>query len=92
MTQAIRSLVMPYEDAPFQWAGDEESSVCYVSRFRRELVKALRQKIARSASVTIYSWQPQTLQQHIADGHVTHLHVSETLTRRFRLNLILSPT
>ncbi len=83
--------VSPYEETPFLWAGDEESAICYVPRFRREFVSALRRKVKESASVAFYSWQPQTLRQHIPDGHVTHLPVSETLTRRFGLNLTLSP-
>lgn len=83
--------ILPFEETPFLWAGDEESAICYVPRFRREFVSALRGKVKESASVIVYSWQPQTLQQHIRDGHVTHLPVSETLTRRFGLNLTLSP-
>ena len=83
----------PYEDAPFLWAGDEESAICYVPRFRREYAAALRRKVKESsaATITIYSWQPQTLKQHVRDSNVTHLPVSETLTRRFGLNLTLTP-
>ena len=80
-----------YEEKSFLWAGDEESAVCYVPRFSRDLAAALRRKVKESASVALYSWQPQTLKQHIRDSHVTHLSVSETLTRRFGLNLTLSP-
>ena len=60
-------------------------------RYRRELAAALRCKVKKSASVVLYSWQPQTLRQHIRDSHVSHQPVSETLTRRFGLNLTLSP-
>jgi hypothetical protein len=80
-----------YKDAPFLWAGDEESAICYVPRFRGDMAAALRRKVKESASVAFYSWQPQTLKQHIRDSHVTHLSVSDTLTRRFGLNLTLSP-
>lgn len=80
-----------YEETPFLWAGDEDAAICYVPRFRREFVSALRSKVKEAASVAVYSWQPQTLSQHIPDGHVTHLPVSETLTRRFGLDLTLSP-
>ncbi len=80
-----------YEDAPFLWAGNEESAICYVPRFRGDMAAALRRKVKESASVAFYSWQPQTLKQHIRDSHVTHLSVSDTLTRRFGLNLTLSP-
>jgi adenine-specific DNA-methyltransferase len=83
--------MVPYESKPFLWAGDAESAICYVPRFRRELIPALRRKVQESAEVTLYSWQPQTLRQHIPDSHVSHLPVSETLTRWFGLNLTLSP-
>lgn len=81
----------PYEEAPFLWAGDEESALCYVPRLNRELVPKLRRKVKDSAEVAIFSWQPQTLRQHIRETHVTHLAVSETLTRWFGLNLTLTP-
>jgi hypothetical protein len=80
-----------YEDAPFLWTGNEESAICYVPRFHREIVSALRCNVKQSAEVAIYSWQPQTLQQHIRDSHVSHFPVSETLTRWFGLNLTLTP-
>ena len=80
-----------YKDAPFLWAGDEESAICYVPRFRGDMAAALRRKVKESASVAFYSWQPQTLKQHVRDTNVTHLSVSDTLTRRFGLNLTLSP-
>jgi len=83
--------VTPYEDALFLWAGDEESAICYVPRFSREIVTALRRKVKSSAEVAVYSWQPQTLRQHIRETHVTHFAVSETLTRWFGLNLTLTP-
>lgn len=88
---ALRDRVLPYDKVPFLWAGDEESAICYVPRYRRELAAAIRRKAKESAAVTIYSWQPQTLRQSIRDGHVAHLPVSETLTRWFGLNLTLTP-
>ena len=88
---ASLDVVVPYEDEPFLWAGDENSAICYVPRFRRDLVSALRCKAKESAEVTMYSWQPQTLGQHIRESHVSHLPVSETITRWFGLNLTLSP-
>jgi adenine-specific DNA-methyltransferase len=83
----------PYEEARFLWVADEETAVCYVPRFRREFATALRRKVKESsaANITIYSWQPQTLRQHVRDSSVTHLAVSETLTRRFGLKLTLTP-
>jgi adenine-specific DNA-methyltransferase len=81
----------PYEEKPFLWAGDEDSAVCYVPRFRGDIAAALRRKVKESASVAFYSWQPQTLKQHIRDSHVSHFSISDTLARRFGLNLTLSP-
>ena len=75
-----------YAEAPFLWAGDEDSAVCYVPRFRREEAPALREAVKRSASVALYSWQPQALRQHVRAGHVTHLPIPETLARRFGLH------
>lgn len=83
--------VLPYADEPFLWAGDADSAICYVPRFSKKMVTALRRKMKESAEVAVYSWQPQTLRQHIRDVHVTHFPVSETLTRWFGLNLTLSP-
>lgn len=83
--------ILPFEEASFLWAGDNELAVCYIPRFRRASVSMLRSKMKQSASVVVYSWQPQTVRQHIPEAHVTHLPVSETLTRRFGLDLTLSP-
>ena len=79
--------VAPYVETPFLWAGDEDEAVCYVPRFRREDAPALRRKVREAGAVALYSWQPQTVCQHIRAGHVTHLPIPETLARRFRLNL-----
>jgi adenine-specific DNA-methyltransferase len=79
--------VSPYTDAPFLFAGGKEESVCYVPRFRREDAAALREALKRSASVTLYSWQPQTVQQHIRAANVSHQPIPETLARRFGMNL-----
>ena len=85
---AHRETLSPYkEDAPFLWAGDEESAVCYVPRFDRKLVAALRKQVKEAAAVILYSWQPQVLKQHIRAGCVEHKHVSETLTRWFGFKL-----
>jgi adenine-specific DNA-methyltransferase len=83
--------VLPYADEPFLWAGNGDSAICYVPRFSKKIVTALRRKMKESAEVAVFSWQPQTLRQHVRDAHVTHFPVSETLTRWFGLNLTLSP-
>lgn len=75
----------PYAEAPFMWAGDDDEAVMLVPRFRREDTAALQRQIQRSATVTLYSWQPSVVEQHLRAGHVTHLQVPETLTRKFGL-------
>ena len=78
--------VAPFADAPFLWSGNEDEAVCYVPRFRREDAPALRRAVERSASVALYSWQPQALGQHVRAGNVAHLAIPETLARRFGLH------
>jgi adenine-specific DNA-methyltransferase len=84
---AHRDSLAQYKDAPFLWAGDADSAICYVPRFKPSMVAALRAKVKESAVVTMYSWQPQVLKQHIRAGCVEHAHVSETLTRWFGFKL-----
>jgi len=74
-------------DFPFLWAGDAETAVCYVPRFDRKLLPALRRRVQEAAAVTLYSWQPQVLQQHIRSGCVEHKPVAETLMRWFGFKL-----
>jgi len=80
----------PYAKVPFLWAGDEDSAVVYVPRFDKRIVETLRQRCASAGEVVLYSWQPQTLRQHLRSSHISHLPVADTLTRRFRLNLELN--
>ena len=78
--------VAPFADAPFLWSGNEDAAVCYVPRFRREDAPALRRAVEQSASVALYSWQPQALGQHVRAGNVSHMAIPETLARRFGLH------
>jgi adenine-specific DNA-methyltransferase len=75
--------LLPYSDAPFLWASDGEEAVAYIPRFRREDAPALRKKIKEAGAVTLYSWQPQAVKQHIRAGHVVHRPIPEELARRF---------
>ncbi|MDI1311146.1 site-specific DNA-methyltransferase [Prosthecobacter sp.] len=79
----------PYDGsarAPFQSAGDEMARLIYVPRFTKELVPALRAAVADCAAVALYSWQPETLRQHIRSGNVQHEAIPESLARKFGLN------
>jgi adenine-specific DNA-methyltransferase len=80
-----REVLTPYAEAPFLWAGDEEQGLLYVPRFRREDAAALRRQASQSGAVTLYSWQPETLRQHVPAPHVQHEPVPESLARRFGL-------
>ncbi len=80
-----REALMPYAEAPFLWAGDEEQGLLYVPRFRREDARALRKQARQSAAVILYSWQPETLRQHVPFPNVQHEPIPEGLARRFGL-------
>lgn len=75
----------PYTNGPFAWAGDEDEAVMFLPRFRREDAPVLLRQLKRSAAVALYSWQPSAVEQHVRAGHVTHLQIPETLSRRFGL-------
>jgi len=78
-----RETLEPFAETGFLQAGDEESTLIYVPRFTTKLVPALRKAVQESAAVILYSWQPETLQQHIRSSHVQHEAIPESLARRF---------
>jgi len=78
-----RDTLAPFEPDGFSWAGDGESALAYVPRFSAALLPALREAVADCAAVTLYSWQPETLRQHIRAAHVQHEAIPESLARRF---------
>jgi adenine-specific DNA-methyltransferase len=57
-----------YTAADFLIAGDEGAKLIYVPRFAKALVPALREAVKDCAAAVIYSWQPETLRQHIRAG------------------------
>ncbi len=69
--------------ATFLSAGDEGAKLIYVPRFAKDLAAALRDAVQDCAAAVIYSWQPETLRQHIRAGHVQHEAIPESLARRF---------
>jgi len=75
----------PYAEAPFQIAGEAASPLLYVPRFRKALVPALAAAVESAAGAVIYSWQPETLRQHLPTPHVQHEGIPESLARRFGL-------
>ena len=83
---AHRDTLMPFTEAPYLWAGNENEAICYVPRFRKADAPALREAIQASSAVTLYSWQPQFVRQHVPAPHVTHLPIPETLALRFGLH------
>jgi adenine-specific DNA-methyltransferase len=80
-----RDTLAPFEPDGFSWAGDGESALAYVPRFSAAILSALRKAVAGCAAVTLYSWQPETLRQHIRAAHVQHEAIPESLARRFGL-------
>ena len=78
----------PYDvAAPFQWSEEGDSALCYVPRFRKEDLKALRQRVDAAGNVVIYSWQPGLLRQHLRRPLVTHEALPAGLSRPFGLRL-----
>ena len=78
-----RETLEAFTETEFLRAGDEESTLFYVPRFTTALVPALRKAVKETATAIIYSWQPETLRQHIRAGHVQHEAIPESLARRF---------
>jgi adenine-specific DNA-methyltransferase len=72
-----------FEETDFQWAGNEEAALLYVPRFTKTLAPKLREAVKKSAEVALYSWQPETLRQHVRARHVQHEPIPESLARRF---------
>lgn len=80
-----RETLTPFADDLFLWAGDDEQGLIYVPRFRPEAAAALQKKVERSTAVILYSWQPETVRQHVRAAHVQHERIPESLARRFGL-------
>lgn len=80
-----RDTLTLFEDGKLCWAGDEDEAVMYLPRFRRADAPLLRKQVKQSAAVTLYSWQPSAVEQHLRASHVTHLQIPEVLVRRFGL-------
>jgi len=73
----------PFASAGFLWSGDAESALVYVPRFTASILSDLRKAVADCAAVTLYSWQPEMLRQHLRASHVQHEAIPESLARRF---------
>ena len=78
-----RDTLEAFTAADFLHAGDDESALFYIPRFTPALVPALRKAVKATAAAVIYSWQPETLRQHIRAAHVQHEAIPESLARRF---------
>jgi len=80
--------ISPYDPAaPFQWAEEGDSALCYVPRFRKEDLKSLRERVDAAGDVVIYSWQPGLMRQHLRRPLVTHEALPAGLSRPFGLRL-----
>jgi adenine-specific DNA-methyltransferase len=78
-----RDTLEKFASAEFLWTGDGDEALAYVPRFTTAIVPALRKAVRQSDAVTLYSWQPETLRQHIRSTHVQHEAIPESLARRF---------
>ena len=78
-----RDALEPYEEREILFAGDDDTALIYVPRFAKALAPKLRKAVKASASVVLYSWQPETLRQHVRAEHVQHEAIPESLARRF---------
>ena len=80
--------IAPYDQAaPFQWSEEKDSALCYMPRFRKDDLKALRERVDAAGSVVIYSWQPGLLRQQLRRPLVTHEALPAGLSRPFGLRL-----
>lgn len=76
----------PYDAAtPLQYAGDEDTSLFYVSRLRKKDIEALEAKLQSSPFAVVYSWQPELLKHHIRTVDAQFEAIPEALARRFGL-------
>ncbi len=73
----------PFVAAPVLTAGTEEASVLYVPRVSQAVLPKLQALVDASRAVTLYSWQPEFLREHVRAGHVQHEGIPESLARRF---------
>ena len=78
-----RDTLAPFEPDGFSLASDGETALVYVPRFTAAFLPTLRKAVADCSAVTLYSWQPETLRQHIRAAHVQHEAIPESLCRRF---------
>jgi adenine-specific DNA-methyltransferase len=78
-----REVLEPFAEGDFLISADGDSGLIYIPRFSKAMVPAVRKAVKDFAGVVIYSWQPETLRQHIRAGHVQHEAIPEGLARRF---------
>ena len=75
----------PYVACDFLIASNDDQTLVYVPRFSNTIVDRLKSRIEQANAVILYSWQPETLRQHIVAPHVQHEGIPESLARRFGL-------
>ena len=75
----------PFASTPFQSGGDDSARLVYVPRFTKAMLPALREAVDGATGAIVYSWQPETLRQHLPALHVQHEAIPENLARRFGL-------
>lgn len=78
-----RQKLEAYIPGEFLRADCGEAALFYVPRFTKALVPSLRKDVNAAEAAIIYSWQPETLRQHIRSAHAQHEAIPESLARRF---------
>jgi len=80
-----RDTLVAYAKGDFLLVADGDAALVYVPRFKKSLVPALRAALKDCSAAMVYSWQPETLRQHIRSANVQHEAIPESLARRFGL-------
>lgn len=78
-----RQTLLPYSESPFLIAAAEGEAMVYVPRFSEEVARALKTAVKDFKAVCVYSWQPETLAQHVRSGKIQFEAIPESLARKF---------
>ena len=69
--------------AALQLAGDAGSRLVYIAKLNSISLSELKLMTSNGGLVTVYSWQPAQLRQHISAGNVSFEKIPEFLLKRF---------
>lgn len=78
-----RETLEPFKEAPLQWVGNDEAGLIYVPRFTMRVAAELHEAVNGTGTITMYSWQPESLRQHISAENLQDEAIPDSLARRF---------